>query len=61
MGEINREWHDTHKMPKNPTFEERMHWHLQHVANCGCRAIPKKLLEEIEQRGIPLVTPRSLK
>lgn len=61
MGRVNREWHAIHKMPKHPSFEERMHWHLQHAANCGCRPIPKKLLDEMEARGFPLVNERSLK
>jgi hypothetical protein len=25
---INSEWHAKNKMPKNPTFEQRVKWHL---------------------------------
>ncbi len=49
---INKEWHLNNKMPKNPKFDERVKWHLGHQKNCDCRPIPKKLLEEMKQRGI---------
>lgn len=35
------------KMPKNPSFEQRVKWHLEHQKNCKCRPIPEKLLEEM--------------
>lgn len=46
---INKTWHEKHKMPKNPTFEERLKWHLAHEKNCSCRPMPKKLREELER------------
>lgn len=50
---INAEWHKKNKMPKNPTFEQRLKWHREHLKNCSCHpGIPKKLSEEIEMRGI---------
>lgn len=49
---INKEWHLKHKMPKNPTFEERVKWHLEHQKNCQCRKISGKLAEEMKKRGI---------
>lgn len=36
-------WHLAHKMPKNPTLEERLAWHREHKKHCGCRPIPKSL------------------
>lgn len=51
---INKAWHLTHQMPKNPTFEQRVEWHLDHQKNCSCRPIPEKLLEEIRKRNIRL-------
>jgi len=27
---INKEWQLKNKMPKNPTFEERINWHIAH-------------------------------
>jgi hypothetical protein len=49
---INAAWHAEHKMPKNPSFEERVAWHLAHQKNCSCRPISAKLAEEMKQRGI---------
>ncbi len=49
---INEEWHLQNKMPKNPTLEQRIKWHLEHVKNCGCRKIEGKLAVEMKKRGI---------
>lgn len=49
---INKEWHLKNKMPKNPSFEERVKWHLAHQKNCQCRPIPEKLLEEMKAKKI---------
>ncbi len=46
MNNINKEWHLRNKMPKNPTFEERVNWHTAHELNCNCRTIPKHLLNK---------------
>ncbi|EKD44358.1 MAG: hypothetical protein ACD_71C00165G0002 [uncultured bacterium (gcode 4)] len=40
-GAIN--WHVSHKMPKNPSIEERINWHREHQKFCACRPIPKSL------------------
>jgi len=47
---INKEWHEKNKMPKNPTFEQRVKWHLAHQKNCSCRPIAGKLAEEMQRR-----------
>lgn len=49
---INKEWHLKHKMPENPSFEERVKWHLAHVKNCKCMPIPDKLLSEMKKKNI---------
>jgi len=49
---INREWHLVHKMPKNPTLNERIMWHAEHAKNCQCRKLEGKMLEEIKKRGL---------
>jgi hypothetical protein len=49
---MNKEWHLKHTMPKNPTMEKRIKWHLEHEKNCSCRPIPEKLREEMKKRGI---------
>ena len=46
---INKEWHLANKMPKNPKFEQRMQWHLEHQKNCQCRPMPETLAEEIKE------------
>ena len=45
---INKEWHLKNKMPKNPTHEERMKWHIEHAKHCTCREMPDSIRKEIE-------------
>ena len=40
---LNAEWHKQHRMPKNPTEEQRIVWHIEHAKHCGCREMPEKL------------------
>lgn len=49
---INKTWHEQHRMPKNPNFEQRVRWHLEHSKHCACREIPQKLKAEMERRQI---------
>ena len=49
---INNKWHLQHKMPKNPTIDERIQWHLEHEKNCQCRPIPPSLRKKIKELGI---------
>lgn len=49
---INKAWHEKNKMPENPTFEQRVKWHLAHKENCLCRRIPAKLAAEMKEKGI---------
>jgi hypothetical protein len=49
---INAQWHLKNKMPKNPTLDERIKWHLEHAKNCTCRPLGGKILEEIKKRGL---------
>jgi hypothetical protein len=46
---INATWHKANKMPKNPTEEQRLKWHIEHMANCTCRLPSPKLMEEIRE------------
>jgi len=50
--EINKTWHESHKMPKNPSFDQRVEWHLEHRKHCSCRPIPEKLAEKMKEKGI---------
>ncbi len=51
---VNKEWHDAHRMPLNPTLDERIAWHLEHHKNCGCREIPEKLKEQMKEKKIKI-------
>lgn len=46
---INKEWHLAHKMPKNPTEEQRAKWHKEHAKHCECRAVSPKIQELIDK------------
>jgi hypothetical protein len=48
---INRVWHEKNKMPKNPSEEQRIWWHIEHVKNCACRQPSAKLLGEMKKIG----------
>lgn len=51
---INKEWHLANRMPKNPTLDQRIQWHIEHAKHCKCRPIDEKILEEIKKRGIKI-------
>lgn len=47
---MNAEWHRAHVMPKNPTEEQRVQWHVEHAIACSCRALPETIREEVLRR-----------
>lgn len=49
---LNKDWHTKNPMPKNPTFQQKVEWHLAHVNHCQCRPIPVKLQMEMKEKGI---------
>lgn len=50
---MNKEWHLSNPMPKNPTIDQRIKWHLEHLKHCSCRTdIPAKLKAEMKKRKI---------
>lgn len=49
---INAVWHKDHPMPKNPTLDERVKWHVGHAKKCGCRSIPLSIRKELHRRKI---------
>ncbi|MCB9993794.1 MAG: hypothetical protein H6873_09080 [Hyphomicrobiaceae bacterium] len=53
MRKINADWHRANPMPKNPSPEQRIDWHLRHAVNCECRGIPAGILRLMQARGIP--------
>ncbi len=50
MGKINRAWHESHRMPKNPTLVQRMDWHIEHIKNCNCREMPDSIKKAIADK-----------
>ncbi|MCB1516051.1 MAG: hypothetical protein KDJ19_00315 [Hyphomicrobiaceae bacterium] len=54
MGKINADWHRDNPMPKNPTPQQRIDWHLAHAVHCQCRGIPKGVLKLMAERNIPV-------
>jgi len=52
MRTMNAAWHKAHPIPKNPTLDQRVAWHLDHARNCGCRPIAGKIRDEMLKRGI---------
>jgi hypothetical protein len=52
MMKLNAAWHGKNKMPKNPTLDQRIAWHVDHAKNCSCRPLGGKILEEIKKRGL---------
>jgi hypothetical protein len=51
---LNKEWHLAHRMPKHPTEEQRLQWHIEHARHCQCREIPPKLKAELKRRKIKI-------
>lgn len=54
MGKINVAWHENHKMPTNPTDQQRGEWHYLHAINCGCRAVTPSIEALLERHGFKL-------
>jgi len=47
----NTDWHSKHKLPKNPTMDQRVNWHIEHARRCTCRhSVDPVLLEELKRR-----------
>ncbi len=60
--ELNRDRHHQHRMPANTTMEQRLHWHLEHAKNCGCRPIPVKVTEEMNmEQNNPRVVSKAMR
>jgi hypothetical protein len=46
----NTEWHLKHKIPENPTLEQRIKWHLEHARRCPCSINDNDILGELRKR-----------
>jgi len=51
---IDKAWHEANPMPPHATLDQRIAWHLDHAANCGCRDIPESIKQELKRRGVPV-------
>jgi hypothetical protein len=52
---LNKVWHLAHPMPKHPTIEQRIEWHIEHLKHCSCRTdLPAGLVEEMKKRKIKI-------
>lgn len=49
---LNAAWHKAHRMPKNPTLEQRVVWHTEHLTHCACRKPTGVVLDELKKRGV---------
>jgi hypothetical protein len=47
---INREWHESHRMPERATLDDRVAWHVEHATACGCRPMPRTVVDELARR-----------
>jgi hypothetical protein len=47
---LNKEWHQANRMPRNPTMEQRIAWHIEHAKNCGCREMPESVKKSIKKK-----------
>jgi hypothetical protein len=57
MSKLNAAWHARHVMPKNPTEEQRIAWHVEHARHCACRPMPPKLAAAMKARGLAVDAP----
>lgn len=51
MGTINAEWHKAHPMPKKPSVDQRIEWHIAHAHNCTCRKPTPGILDMMRKRA----------
>ncbi|MGV8841481.1 MAG: hypothetical protein ACWA6X_14415 [Bauldia sp.] len=47
---LNAVWHKAHKMPPRATLDQRVTWHIEHAAACGCRPMPESIVAELARR-----------
>ncbi len=50
MSKINKEWHKKNKIPSGPNLKEKVQWHVDHIRECGCRPVPKKIKDILKER-----------
>ena len=48
---MNKEWHEKNRMPKNPTLEQRIAWHVEHQKHCNCREMPESIKTALAKKS----------
>ncbi len=43
-------WHSKHRLPDNPTLDQKVKWHMVHARRCPCPAHDEDILDELNQR-----------
>jgi hypothetical protein len=46
---LNKEWHRLNRMPPKATRAQRIQWHAEHAAKCGCREIPESTRQDVRK------------
>ncbi len=46
----NTEWHSKHRLPNNPTLDQRVKWHMEHARRCPCPSLDEDILDELKKR-----------
>jgi hypothetical protein len=46
---MNKQWHAKNPMPKHPSKNERVSWHVAHAKMCACRPVPESIVEEVKK------------
>lgn len=46
----NTEWHSKHRLPDNPTLDQRVNWHMEHARRCPCPSHDEDILPELRKR-----------
>jgi hypothetical protein len=47
---MNKIWHEQNKMPAKATLEQRIRWHMAHQTHCGCREMPKGIVQMMKSK-----------
>jgi hypothetical protein len=47
---LNARWHRAHPLGESASRSERIAWHVEHAAQCGCRPVPDSLSAEVTRR-----------
>lgn len=46
----NIDWHSKHRLPENPSLDQRVKWHMEHARRCPCPSHDEDIIEELKKR-----------